>query len=400
MAKYGKKNKVSENLTDYSICLLGESGIGKTTTIYEMCEKLTGEDGYIILNMGKEDGVACLDGAIYENCETWKKFDDVTKDIVKNKETDYPDLKIVVIDTIDQLFDITEPEVIRRYNQEKMGEKNFKPVKTINAAYGGFGEGLNQAITLVLDKIWELKKAGIAVWMCGHVKAKEVVDPVTDQTYNTLSSLLSQKYFNAIKTKMHVVGMAVIDRNIITESTGRKNIVNKEDITRKKVTSETRKIIFRDDNYGVDSKSRFANIVDEIPLDSDEFIKALKDAIANTPKGMTNGIAVKEEPIKHVEIENTYEEEELPNEEPEDIYEEVETVENYESDDEVPFMNEPEETDYDSMSDDELRTEIRALTRSINSETKLKIKTILTNSGTKLTDASRSTLLEILKITK
>ena len=38
-------------------------------------------------------------------------------------------------------------------------------------------------------------------------------------------------------------------------------------------------ICFRDDNFSVDSKSRFADIVDRIPLDADEFIKALTDAI-------------------------------------------------------------------------------------------------------------------------
>ena len=53
MAKYGKKNKVKEGLENYSICLLGESGIGKTTTIYETCEKLFGSDGYMIFNAGK-----------------------------------------------------------------------------------------------------------------------------------------------------------------------------------------------------------------------------------------------------------------------------------------------------------------------------------------------------------
>ena len=38
-------------------------------------------------------------------------------------------------------------------------------------------------------------------------------------------------------------------------------------------------MLIRDDNYAVDSGSRFADIVDEIPMDVDEFIKALTDAI-------------------------------------------------------------------------------------------------------------------------
>ena len=278
MGKFGKRNTISKKITDYSIGILGLAGIGKTTLMVNVCHKLVGDDGYIIFNMGKEDGISCIDGAIYENIETWKKLDEVVKDIVRNKESDYPNLKIVVIDTIDQMFELGEQEVIRLHNIEKRNEKNFTPITSINAAFNGYGAGLEKNCQLVLDKIWELKKAGIAVWMCGHTKTKDIVDPLTDQTYTTISANLSQKYFNAVKTKMHIVGMAVIDRDIKTEAVGRKDINNKE-VTRNKITSEARKIIFRDDNYGVDSKSRFADIVDEIPLDADAFIKAVQDAI-------------------------------------------------------------------------------------------------------------------------
>ena len=50
MAKFGKKNKVSLDLSTYNICILGESGIGKTTLMKETCETLFGEDGYMIFN--------------------------------------------------------------------------------------------------------------------------------------------------------------------------------------------------------------------------------------------------------------------------------------------------------------------------------------------------------------
>ena len=381
MGKYGKRNTVSKNITDYNIAILGLAGIGKTTLMVETCEKLVGDDGYIIFNMGKEDGISCIDGAIYENIESWKKFDEVTKDIVKNKATDYPDLKIIVIDTIDQLFDITEPEVIRRYNQEKLGEKGFKPVSSINAAYGGFGAGLSACEKLVLDKIWEMKKVGVAVWMCGHTKTKDIVDPLTDQTYTTISANLSQRYFNAIKTKMHIVGMAVIDRDIVTESTGRQNIVTKEDITKNKVVTESRKIIFRDDNYGVDSKSRFANIVDEIPLDSDAFIKAIQDAIYLAEKESDSEPALYKKPEVKKEVQQVVEKPEEP--------EELE--------DEFP-MNSPEKPDWTDKSDDELRTIIKTMNRSASPEVKVKIKEIITSYGAKLAEVDRDGLLDILDL--
>ena len=51
------------------------------------------------------------------------------------------------------------------------------------------------------------------------------------------------------------------------------------DIDIKKISSESRKIRFRSDDFSIDSGTRFAEIVDEIPMDADEFIKALTDAI-------------------------------------------------------------------------------------------------------------------------
>ena len=60
--------------------------------------------------------------------------------------------------------------------------------------------------------------------------------------------------------------------------TGKKD-VNGNAISKNVVSGESRVINFRDDTYSVDSKSRFANIVNQISFDADEFIKAVKDAI-------------------------------------------------------------------------------------------------------------------------
>jgi hypothetical protein len=274
--KFGEKREICIDPLAYNIGLIGESGIGKSTVIKEVCEKLVGDDGYIALDIGKEDGHDAINGIVSAKIPDWATFKEFCDDVIENKLTDYKDLRVVILDTFDQLLEITEPEVIRMHNRANPDKPKITSIK---AAFGGFMAGEDKAIQLVLDKLWELKAVGVSFIAIGHTKKKDVDDPITGESYSILTTNMSQRYFNALKTKLHFLGVAYIDREIVKQKTGKKNIVTKEEEVKGRVLSESRRISFRDDNYSVDSKSRFADIVDEIPLDADAFIKALKDAI-------------------------------------------------------------------------------------------------------------------------
>ncbi|MDD3032626.1 MAG: AAA family ATPase [Candidatus Pacebacteria bacterium] len=281
MRKFGKKNVIKIDPLAYNTGLLGESGIGKTTLAKEVCEKLVGEDGYIIANVGREDGIDAIAGAIYEDIPDWDTFDEFTEDIIENKLTDYKDLKVIIWDTIDELIRISEPEAIRLYNKEvreNPSKKEKREAKTIKQAWGGYGEGEKYTIDLIMERMWELKKVGIAMFLVGHTKKRTMNDPVSGMDYDILTTNMQYNYFNALKTKLHILGVASIDREIIQEKTGKKDFNGKDKI-QGKVSNEIRKITFRDDNFNIDSKSRFSGIIDSIVFDSDEFIKAIEDAI-------------------------------------------------------------------------------------------------------------------------
>ena len=275
MGKYGKKNEVDLNPLHYNIAILGESGIGKTTIAKEICEKMVGEDGYMHWDIGKENGASAIQGIVSEPIEDWDKLKEVVEDIVENKTTDYPNLQTIICDTFDELIILAEKEAIRQYNRKNPDKK----ADTINGAWGGFGKGQDKAIELILDAIWELKKVGVNTIIVAHVKRSDITDPISQETYSKLTADTQQRYFNAIKNKMHFIGLAYVDRDIVKEKTGKKNVVTKEDVMINKVVSESRVISFRDDTYSVDSKSRFAEIVDHISFSSDDFIKAMEDAI-------------------------------------------------------------------------------------------------------------------------
>ena len=292
--KYGCKNKLKVNPLAYNLMLIGESGIGKTTVIKEYCDRLA-PDKYIFLECGKEDGADAIDGINYINCPEWDmNYDKNTNsvgfatfidDVVENRTTEWSDLKVVVVDTYDELFAIAEPEVIRMHNRQNPDKR----VDSIKAAFGGFQGGEDKTLEIVLDKLWELKHMGICFILIGHTKTRNMTDPVTGQEYLQLTTNLPQKYFNGIKTKVHILGVASIDREIVKEKTGKKDFVTKKDIEKGVVTNQTRKITFRDDNYVIDSKSRFADIVPEIPLNADALVNAITNAItAEMNKSNTN----------------------------------------------------------------------------------------------------------------
>ena len=285
MGKYGQKNHVKLDPLAYNICLLGESKVGKTTLIKEVCEKLAGSDGYMFLECGQGRGADAIEGINYINCPEWQMdydeltnsagFEDVCDDIIDNKTTDYADLKVVIIDTYDQLINLAEDESKRLWNRDNPDKRT----NSINAAWGGFGKGEKKAIELMFNKIAELRSVGVSTIIIGHIKTKDISDPVSGETYQILTADQQQNYFNALKKNLHFLGLAYIDRQIIKEKTGKKNIVTNKEEQVNKVKGESRKIKFRDDNFCVDSGSRFAEIIDEIDLDADQFITALTDAI-------------------------------------------------------------------------------------------------------------------------
>lgn len=275
MGKFGKKNHISLNPLDANICLLGLPKIGKTSIMKEIAEELVGEDGYLFLEMFRENGAKYIEDIVYEDVPDWATFVEIIDDIIDNKTSDYPNLKVVFIDTIDNALQLAEQESIRVWNKENP----TKRTQSINKTHGGFMKGQDFAMDLFQEQIFRLRQVGVAFSLIGHVKQTTVTDPITLETYQQISSDVSQRYFNQLKKNIDLVGIAYIDREVVKERTGRKNIVNGKEEVINRVASEARKIKFRDPNYCVDSGGRMAEIVDEIDFDAHKFIEAMRDAL-------------------------------------------------------------------------------------------------------------------------
>lgn len=286
--KFGKKNHVKVDPFNYSLMMLGEPKIGKTSLLYQVAEKLVGEEGYIFAELFRERGADAIEGIVAENVPTWDDWVEFVDDIVDNKTTDYADLRVVFADTYDQYILMAEDEALRLWNKKNPDKR----ADSLNQSWNGFGGGSKKAIELMFEQIDRLESVGVKVWWVGHVKTKEVKNVYNEETYQILTSDQQQNYFNALKKNLHFLCLAYFDRELQKEKTGKKNIVTKKEETKTVIKDETRKIKFRDDSFVVDSGSRFSDIVPEINLDPDEFIDAVTNAIkAEINK---NGISVEE----------------------------------------------------------------------------------------------------------
>lgn len=278
--KIGKKSRISSQIWDFSGAMIGQAGIGKTSTVFEMFKKLGGEDCMLYLNIGKEDGIKALEGVPYINVDSWDEpweeesntagFVTVIDSLVEERTTSWEQTKIVILDTLDEMVELSREEVIRMHNRQHPDKKT----QTIRACMGGYRAGEDLANKLILDELWRLKKVGISFFLIAHTRLASQVDLATGEEYSQLSANLSARDFNAFKTKLDYLCVAYMDREIVKEK-------SKKDPKKTigTITSESRKVVFRSDDFSIDSKSRFADIVPEVPLDADAIIGALQSAI-------------------------------------------------------------------------------------------------------------------------
>jgi hypothetical protein len=259
---------------------------------------------------------------------------------------------------------------------------------------------MDRVIDTVKKELTRLEKVGVKTYWTSHVKEKDQSDLFTGANYTSLTANMPMKYFNSIKNSSHVIGFGYFDRSIEKQEVGDANPMTKKKKERKAVIDETRKIKFRDDALVADAKSRFKYITDEINLDCDEFIQAIKDAIEaerknggatpTTKKTATKKTTKKPEPDPVIEEEedyvtaalksvlnNTKVEEEDADEVPFDV-DEVDIF----TEDEV----EEEEVDEDAIItlDEDRLNAIRAAFKGSDATIKAKVKKYLANYNNKL----------------
>jgi len=125
----GQTHEVSVKLEDYLHCIIGDKKIGKSTLVADIAEILYGGlDKLLILSLKNEKAYEAINGAKFEEPQTWTELMGYVDDFVKGEH----EYRMLSFDTIDELIDMAVQEVIRLHTKE------YKEVpKSFNSTFGG-----------------------------------------------------------------------------------------------------------------------------------------------------------------------------------------------------------------------------------------------------------------------
>lgn len=257
-----KVNKVSLDFENYYFFLKGVEKSGKTTLARDLILKLYGTpEAGILMAIGKEKGYKALDNIQALDVEDWDEFEEAVDDLIENRE-EYKDIKMVFIDTLDELVEMAEKKTISDSNKA-----TGKRVTTLNASFGGYGAGRKYLCKIVDEKLSSLKSAGYGLFIIGHTKLKTIKEQgmTEEQEFQVLDSNLNTDYANIVAHKADVIATINVER----------------EVNEKRVTATKRYVYFRGNGF-VTAGSRFKNIVEKVELSAENFINAITDAIKNS----------------------------------------------------------------------------------------------------------------------
>lgn len=265
-----KRNKVKVDLASYPhYILMGEPKVGKTYTMYELAKLEYSLDEMLLISCGSEQGYKSLADIQYEEVLKFSKKEDsngdrgfvqVVDDLVKNhKELG---IKMVVIDTLDTLFDIATEHVM-----EESRRQTGKLSKSLNDCFGGYMRGRDRLLELVMNEIHKLDRLPIALFILGHTKYKGKKDTLTNDEYEQLTTNLRFDFYSPVSNSAQMIV------NLATER-----------VIEDGVQVDAKRYMYFTSNGLVDCGSRFEDLPEKLELSAENFMKAFRIGVENSLK--------------------------------------------------------------------------------------------------------------------
>lgn len=221
----------------------------------------------LLINVGSEEGTLSIENLFTETAYEWSKREDedgnrgfiqIVDDLIKNK--DEYGIKLVAIDTYDQLIGLVEKYII-----ERESINNGVEYKSLNQVGGGYGRGKKMALETIQEVKDKLRRAGYGLVFISHTKIKTMTDEETGLEYRQITSNLTSDYDSLIGNEAQIIMVATVDK----------------DIDDGVLVGTERNMHFRD-NGMVDSGSRFLDMPDKLPIGAKNYIKAFNHGVESS----------------------------------------------------------------------------------------------------------------------
>lgn len=266
-----KKPTVKKTITDISqamIYIRSTKKFGKTTLFRDIVlEKYNDPGCGLLLGIGSEYGYSLLDDLNSTQIESWKDLEELVAWLASDDE-DAKKIKMIGLDTIDELIPLAEQEICRQWEKKKK-----EKCDTINEAFNGFGRGQQKATELIKKFTSKLRRMNIGVIAIAHTKLRTIIDKGSEGTegYQVLTSNLETRYESLFGDIFDFVFTGNIDRQI------------KDGVA----ISDERRLYFRG-NTRIDAGGRFAGgsvpeyMVFENENNAAEFIRIVEEGMRNS----------------------------------------------------------------------------------------------------------------------
>lgn len=241
--------KVSTDISSYTTLIYGPPKAGKTTFIHD----LYGSDAVFART---EKGTKAIPGLYGVDIGSWSDFMKLIKQL-KNPQVKER-FKVVVIDTIDNLYKFLE-----KYIKNKYGVDNLKE------AAGGWGAGHAELSDTLFDALNTIEKEGYALAFISHSTVKTEKLPNTDQEY--------EKYIPSVPRRGLEIVTKMVD-NILFAYLA----IDPE-------TKQERRVLYTRETLNFQAGTRFANMPAALPIDAKTFKDAMEKAVESLgPENLKN----------------------------------------------------------------------------------------------------------------
>lgn len=253
--------KVSADISSYTTMIYGPPKAGKTTFIHD----LYGSDAIFART---EKGTKLIPGLFGQDIANWAMFQQFIQQLRKKEVKER--FKVVVIDTIDNLY-----KFIEKYVRNKYGVDNIKD------ANGGYGAGYNEISDQLFDALNTIEKEGYAIVFISHSTVKTEKLPGTETEY--------EKYIPSVNKRGLEIATKMVD-----------NILFAYFAENPETRQETR-VLYTRETLNFQAGTRFKNFPAALPIDAERFKQEMRKSIegfgAENIKSDKETYAVNEEEI-------------------------------------------------------------------------------------------------------